>query len=88
MPDDLINPTVINEAQAGDFRALGKSMCILCDDMGMGLEQVVEEFWYVGLDCRLAKEALAQGRFSRKLQTTCSYDSWLHRLTASFWPLR
>ena len=74
--DDTINPTVINEAHKGDFSALGKAMCILCDDIGMGLEQVVEEFWYVGLDARLAKEALAHGRFSRKIRPSYSYDRY------------
>ncbi|GED41552.1 hypothetical protein [Cobetia marina] len=74
MHDDIVNPTVINEAQKGDFRALGNAMCILCDDIGMGLEQVVEEFWYVGLDGKLAQEALAHGRFSRQVKSSYTSD--------------
>ena len=49
-------------------------MCILCDDIGMGLEQVVEEFWYVGLDGKLAQEALAHGRFSRQIKSSYTSD--------------
>ncbi len=91
MLDELINPTAINEAQKGDFRALGKAMCILCDDMGMVLEQVVEEFWYIGLDYKLAQEGLAQGRFSRKMSSSDSLDSfdkWIHSITVKLWPTR
>ena len=65
---DLIDPTLVNEAKRGDMRPLGEALCVVCDDLGIGLAEVMEEFDFSGLDLELAKEALSQGRYNRQVR--------------------
>ncbi|WP_404983014.1 hypothetical protein [Cobetia marina] len=63
---DLIDPTLVNEAKRGDMRSLGEALCVVCDDIGMEMTDVLEEFDFSGLELELAKEALSQGRYNRQ----------------------
>ncbi|QQK63684.1 hypothetical protein F8A90_05760 [Cobetia sp. cqz5-12] len=68
MPHELIHPTLVNEAKRGDMRSLGEALCVVCDDIGMELADVMDEFDFSGLELELAKEALSQGRYFRRLR--------------------
>ncbi|WP_176493363.1 hypothetical protein [Cobetia sp. 5-25-4-2] len=68
VPHELIHPTLVNEAKRGDMRSLGEALCVVCDDIGMELADVMDEFDFSGLELELAKEALSQGRYFRRLR--------------------
>ena len=61
----MIDPTLVNEAKSGEMRSLGEALCVLCDDIGMSFDDVIEEFEFEGLEPQLAKEAISHGRFNR-----------------------
>ena len=66
MLDDIICVTHVEMAKRGDFRPLGESLCIVCDDMGIDLDVVIEECEFTRLTHDVAEAALKHGRSRRR----------------------
>ena len=66
MLDEIVIVSHVEQAKRGDLKFLGESLCIVCDDMGIDLNEVVEECGFTRLTHELAKAALDYGRSNRR----------------------
>ncbi|NVN55216.1 hypothetical protein FLM52_05310 [bacterium Scap17] len=66
MLDDIISVTHVEQARKGNLDLLGESLCIVCDDMGIALDDVIEECEFTRLTHELAEAALTRGRAHRR----------------------
>ncbi|MBS4155514.1 hypothetical protein [Cobetia sp. MC34] len=66
MLDDIISVTHVEQARRGNLDLLGESLCIACDDLGIALDDVIEESEFTRLTYELAEAALTHGRSHRR----------------------
>lgn len=64
--EEVISVTHVEQAKRGDLKFLGESLCIVCDDMGVAFDEVVEECEFTLLTRDLAEAALTHGRLHRR----------------------
>lgn len=65
MFDDIVPLEYVQRAIKGNLQPLGESICVMHDDLGLSLDQIVFECTFASLSRDIAEQALAVGRAKR-----------------------